>query len=99
MRREFRLDNEVEIQLMNNERLAEIETFILDYLREQAGVAKALDSETNFVDSGLLDSFAILSLIMTLESRFSVKFQPPELADPAMRTVGVLAQTVCAKLA
>jgi acyl carrier protein len=85
---------------MSDAKLTEVQAYILDYIREQGGGGRAgLDASSNFVDSGLLDSFAILSLIMSLESEFAVKFQPHELADPAMRTVGVLAQAVLDKSA
>ena len=48
---------------------------------------------------GLLDSFAILSLIMTLESEFKIKFKPIELANLELQQVKGLAQAVCDKLA
>ena len=53
-----------------------------------------IDGTTNFVESGLLDSFAILSMIMDLESRFSVKFQPRELADPGLRRPSILQRLI-----
>ncbi len=81
---------------MTEPHLNEIQAFILDTIRQQGG-GDELDANSNFVEDGMLDSFAILSLIMSLESEFSVKFQPHELADPAMRIVGVLAQSVLEK--
>jgi len=84
--------------MMVDAQLADIQNFILDHLRGQAGGVVAVDLETNFIDSGLLDSFAILSMIMMLESRFAIKFQAEELANPALRRVCVLAQTVRTKL-
>lgn len=81
-----------------DKQLEEVQAFILNHLMEQVDLPQMLDLETNFVDSRLLDSFAILSLIMIVESRFKLKFQPQELADPALRSVGGLAQAVCSKL-
>lgn len=78
---------------------ADIQDFIIDYIRCHAPEnSEELDGNCNFVESGLLDSFAILSMIMTIEGRFSVKFKPQELADSRLRTVGVLAATTFAKL-
>lgn len=83
---------------MSKRRTFEIEEFILSYLVVQAGESVELDSSTNFVDSGMLDSFAILNMIMALESEYAIKFQPQELADPSIRVVSALASLVVSKL-
>ncbi len=80
--------------------MSEIERFIIEYIEDNStdsGVVVTRD--TNFVDNSLLDSFAILNLIMTLESQYGVKFEPRELADPELRTVGKLAEVTSQKMA
>lgn len=83
---------------MTDPRIEDVLGFLTDHIRDQVGEGTPIDANTNFVDSGLLDSFATLSMIMDLESRFSVKFRPQELADPALRTLGTLAEAVLGKI-
>ena len=79
--------------------MTDIKDFIVEYIEDNASTEGALiNDETNFVETGLLDSFAILGLIMTLESQYSIKFEPRELADPALRIVGTLAQIIASKM-
>ena len=75
--------------------LEDIEQFVLGYLplgREGEDLAGF-----NFVDSGLLDSFGILSMVMDIESRFSVKLTPAELLNDDSKTVGGLARLIASK--
>lgn len=51
----------------------------------------------NFVGSGLLDSFEILSMIMEVETQFSLKLSPEELTDNNNATVGGLIRTLVTK--
>ena len=77
----------------------DIQAFILDYIREQLPNPEiSLDGNTDFVRESLLESFAILDLIMTLENRYAIKFQPRELADPGIRVIATLAQGVTDKI-
>jgi len=77
----------------------EIQKFIMNYIHEHAARQNlVLDRSTNFVESQLLDSFAILNLIMTLESQYRVRFKPQELADPSLQTIHVLAQIIHDKI-
>ncbi|OEJ69579.1 acyl carrier protein [Magnetovibrio blakemorei] len=76
----------------------EIHEFITNYIHNYAaGENLVLDGSTNFVADRLLDSFAILNLIMTLESQYAVKFQAKELADPKLQTIEALAQIIFEK--
>jgi acyl carrier protein len=77
----------------------DIQTFIISYISDNAASDTIIDASTNFVDSGLLDSFAILNLIMTLESQYGVKFEPRELADPELRIVATLTHLTKQKMA
>jgi acyl carrier protein len=76
----------------------DIETFILEYIREQLPDPDTpIDGGTDVVASRLLESFAILDLIMTLENRYGVKFTPRELADPRIGVIGNLARRIAEK--
>lgn len=75
--------------------IEDIQNFILEYIRDNCENSPAdLGADTNYVERRLLDSFAILNLIMTLESEYEIKFNPQELASPDLRIVSRLAQTV-----
>ena len=63
----------------------EIEQFVLGYL--PADIETEALATVNFIDSGLLDSFGILSMVMDVESRFSIKLSPEKLLDPKVKTV------------
>jgi len=76
----------------------EILQFITNYIQERApGQGLVLNGATNFVENRLLDSFAILNLIMTLESQYCVKFKAQELADPSLQTIRALAHIIYKK--
>ncbi len=78
----------------------DIQTYIIEYIKDNTSHDDvSITTKTNFVESGLLDSFAILNLIMSLESEFSIKFQPQELAEPSLRIVETLSATVADKMA
>ena len=75
----------------------EIKQFIVGYLPQEHAV-EDIDA-LNFVDSGPLDSFGILSMVMDVESRFSVKLTPAELLNEESKTVGGLVQLIAGKCA
>jgi len=78
---------------------SEIQKFIMNYIHDHAARQDiVLDRATNFVESQLLDSFAILNLIMTLESQYSVRLEPQELADPGLQTIHALAHIIHEKI-
>lgn len=82
---------------MNNEHFSHVVEVIVEYIQQHNN--DSVNETSNFVTQGLLDSFAILSLIMTLESEFKIKFKPIELANLELQQVKGLAQAVCDKLA
>ncbi|TYK65598.1 acyl carrier protein [Colwellia echini] len=53
--------------------------------------------EFNFVESGLLDSFEILTMIMAIETEYSLTISPDELLDGNNATVGGLLKTLVSK--
>ena len=76
----------------------EIRTHILNHISDQSGLSiKEIDDARNFVTEGLLDSFATITLIISLESAFGIIFDPVELADESVQTVGGLASLVIRK--
>lgn len=79
--------------------LSEIEAAVIEGVQDSAGQQGTLTSTSNFVQSGLLDSFAILSLIMQLEQQFAIKFTIDELANTELQTVSGMAQAIADKLA
>ena len=76
----------------------EIRTHILNHISDQGGLSiEEIDDACNFVTEGLLDSFATLTLIASLESVFKIHFDPLELADESVQTVGGLTSLAARK--
>ena len=76
-----------------------VQQFIIEYIEDNTALDNVTVNEaSNFVNEQLLDSFATLSMIMTLESEFSIKLSPAELTDEKMRVVGFLAESVARKI-
>jgi acyl carrier protein len=75
-----------------------LQLFFKEFLMER-GIEVTTDSlhDFNFVDSGLLDSFEILTMIMALETEFSLMISPDELLDRDNATVAGLIKTLMAK--
>mgnify|MGYP003981071125 CR=1 FL=1 len=74
----------------------ELERFVSGYLQvndEERGF-----NEINFIDSGLIDSFGVLSMLMDLESYYSIKFNPIDLLNEEAKTVGGLVQLIINKV-
>ena len=72
--------------------------FIVAYIKGHVDSSVPVTGKSNFIKSGLLDSFATLSLIMSLESEFGVKFIPQELADPNLQVIENMANAIVAKV-
>lgn len=78
--------------------MSEIEAKVIDIILQNAGRDDGVTAETNFVRQQILDSFAILSMIMQLEQVFKIKFSVAELADDAMQTPAGLAKVIADKM-
>lgn len=78
--------------------MIKIENKVIELIQENATVKVELDSRTNFVNTQILDSFAILSLIMQLEQVFNIKFSVEEIADESLQTVAGLSAAIANKL-
>lgn len=53
----------------------------------------------NFVDSGHIDSLAIIKFVLDIEMRFDIALSEEDMLDPRFRTIGGLAAIVESKLA
>jgi len=73
--------------------------FIINYIIDNSSLDNInVSTHSNFITEHLLDSFATLSMIMTLESEYSFKFDPEELGNERMRVVGELAEIIISKI-
>ena len=80
--------------------VTEIQNQILQYLKDHAQHSSAAPvASSDFVTECLLDSFAILGLIMDLETRYEIRFDPLELTSDSARTAEGLAAIVDRKRA
>jgi acyl carrier protein len=59
-----------------------IKEFILGELRKRAGDIENINMEENLIESGVIDSFGFLELLMSLEQEFNIQINFAEL-DPA----------------
>jgi acyl carrier protein len=58
----------------------------------------SVDENYNFVTSGLLDSFSLLSFITDVEEQFQIAFTPDELTSELMQTISGLSAAVSRKI-
>jgi acyl carrier protein len=68
----------------------DIETWIAEYVRREGRGGAVPEDElldVNYVDRELLDSLAIVSLIIGIEDEFGVRLEPAHMQDPRFCTV------------
>ena len=58
-----------------------------------------LDSSTNLLDDGVLDSLRLMKLIQFVGERFTIELQPDEVVPENFRTLDTIALLVDRKLA
>ncbi|NCC61243.1 MAG: acyl carrier protein [Verrucomicrobiae bacterium] len=76
----------------------DIRRHVLARISSHSGMAAdKIDDASDFIAEGLLDSFGALTMIVSLEATFGVRFDPIELADESARTVGGLVNLVAQK--
>lgn len=77
---------------------SQLQAFFIDFLNER-GVSRSVDNidSFNFLASGQLDSFEILSMLIHLEVTFGVKLTAEEISDDTNATAGGVIQTLLAK--
>jgi acyl carrier protein len=71
--------------------------FILEFISrygELPGDTPEEKLKADFVQSGLIDSFGLFSLVGELEERFQIQLSADDLADPAFKTAGGLATII-----
>ncbi|WP_404338887.1 hypothetical protein [Pseudoalteromonas mariniglutinosa] len=72
-------------------------SFFTDFFEARGVTLPANIDEFEFVSSGVLDSFEVLSLIMQLELEYAISFSPEELLDKKNATLGGLIKAIEAK--
>lgn len=69
----------------------------MDFFRAQGeldGRDPAEIRDTNYVESEILDSLAIVEMITGLEDRFGIRLEPEEMQDPRFCTIAGLSEIV-----
>ncbi len=74
-----------------------IEEFILTEIMVNAR-GKSLDHDESLLDSGILDSLALLRLISFIEEAFGVAIDPDEIVPDNFQTINTAARLVESKL-
>ena len=74
--------------------LGRVEEKLLEYLRTQCQADLSIDVDTDVIDSGLLDSMLVMDLVLFVESQFTVKLEPTDIAPHNLRSVRCLAACV-----
>lgn len=73
--------------------------FIADYLIDSGVVFDGtVIGEYNFIKSGAIDSFSLLSLIMEIEAEYGIKITTDDLLDESLATISGMASLISKKL-
>ena len=69
--------------------------FLIDYL-EQRGVEIVMEDVSNveLIDGGFIDSFGMLTLLMTIEDEFNIKITPDDMLNDANKSLLGLAKLI-----
>ena len=71
----------------------ELEAELLNHIGVLTG-RHGIDSSTELIESGILDSFAILELFAFASEKFKVEFNPDDIITKNVRTVSSFADLV-----
>lgn len=63
-----------------------------------SGDERGFDDDTDLYQTGILDSFAMLSLVGFLDETLHVKLEPTDMTPERFQSVGSIAQCVMEKL-
>ena len=75
--------------------MSDVKEFVLDYIQREYTIPEDVDVMTlNYVESGYVDSLAIIQFIATIEDEFNIAFSDEELQDPNIMIVGKLIEMV-----
>ena len=73
----------------------EVRDFIISFFL--FGDAAALQDDTSFLSSGIVDSTGVMELIMHLEQEFDIKVEPEEMIPDNLDSVNKVAQFIAGK--
>lgn len=79
--------------------MEDIIDFIITFFLER-GVSLSREDyqDVNYVDSAIIDSFEMLTLLMAIEDNFGVKITPMDIAEQQYKTLGDLVLLINSKL-
>lgn len=81
----------------DTEIIDEVRAFILQEILPGED-ASELNESTPLITTGIIDSIAVLKLVMFLEERFKISLAPHETSPEYMNTLGRIAELARAKL-
>lgn len=70
---------------------------VLEIMSARGGIPGATEEERLdywFLDQGLVDSMGFVELVLELEERFGIRFEPEDMQAQDFRTVGGVIQTI-----
>lgn len=75
-----------------------VKEFVLEYLQREYTLPEDIDAmELNYVDSGYVDSLALIQFIATIEDEFGISFTDDDLSNPDIKVVGRLIRMIFEK--
>lgn len=82
---------------MEKVRIEEIKELVLNYIRKEyiEEEGSEITGETKLISSGLIDSFSMVSLLVFLERKFSIKIPPSKATPEAFDSVNNILDLLC----
>ena len=79
--------------------MEDIIDFIITFFEER-GVSLSCKNyqDINYIDNAIIDSFEMLTLLVSIEDNFAVKITPMEIAEEKNKTLGELVLLINSKL-
>ena len=75
-----------------------IKEWILEYFIENSDEKTKIDTEVNYMEIGIIDSFGLIEFIEELENEFSIKFTNDDFSNRKFVTVDGLTEIVSNKI-
>lgn len=76
-----------------------VKDFIVDYIQREYTLPADVDiMNLNYVESGYIDSMALIQFIAMIEDEFGITFTDEELATEDVKVVGKMVALVSAKM-
>jgi acyl carrier protein len=76
---------------------ASIETVLIDYLQSRHVGQEPIDTDTDLIDSAVLDSLLVMDLVCFLTSRFGIEMTPGDITPDNLGSVARMGRFVQAK--